>query len=229
MNDTFVMLLPIIVGATIGYLTNWVAIKLLFWPKKAIGPIHGAIPKNKERIAGDIAKVAVNNLFTTEQLIELVGENFSEDRLKEMISESSTELISYANLPENKEKLVGFITNLLSKDGQPNPLVTMFLQGAVSSINLEEATKPYHDNMTNTISDKLYPIMLKRLPGMVEKAIPADILENKIRETVKEMDEDEVEKLINDITARELHLIKWSGAVLGALIGIAQILIFMIK
>jgi uncharacterized membrane protein YheB (UPF0754 family) len=37
---------PVIFGGCIGYLTNWIAIKMLFRPKKPILFLHGVIPKN---------------------------------------------------------------------------------------------------------------------------------------------------------------------------------------
>ena len=225
----FQYFLPIIVGALIGYLTNWVAIKLLFWPKKPIGPIHGAIPKNKERLARDIGRVTVNHLLTTEQLAELVRENFSKETLYDMVGESSDELVSYLNQAENKGKIVEFVTTLLSKDGTPNPMVTMFLQGAVNSMNLEKAYLPYKEGITATISEKLYPVMEKKLPDMIKKSIPENLIEDKISQTVRNMDEDRIEKIVKDVTQRELILIKWSGAVLGAIIGMVQLMLILAR
>jgi uncharacterized membrane protein YheB (UPF0754 family) len=158
-----------------------------------------------------------------------VKENFSEESLKGMVSESSVELVAFMNQPENKDKLVEFITSLLSKDGPPNPMISMFLQGTVSSINLEESFKPYQEGITNTVSKKLYPVMSRKMPEIVKKAIPENLIEDKIRETVKNMDESKIEKIIKDITRKELILIKWSGAVLGGLIGVVQILLSMMK
>ncbi|MBI2451985.1 DUF445 family protein [Candidatus Pacearchaeota archaeon] len=49
------IILPL-TGAIIGYVTNWVAIKMLFWPRKKIFGIQGLVPKRKEEIAARIGK-----------------------------------------------------------------------------------------------------------------------------------------------------------------------------
>ena len=61
------IILPIAIGALIGYCTNYIAIKMLFHPRKEmrIGSWRlpftpGVIPKNKERIASEVG-AAVND------------------------------------------------------------------------------------------------------------------------------------------------------------------------
>ena len=56
--DIVIMLLPVLVGAVIGYFTNYIAIKMLFRPRKAIKigswtlPFTpGVIPRNQARVA----------------------------------------------------------------------------------------------------------------------------------------------------------------------------------
>ncbi|HOJ45798.1 MAG TPA: DUF445 family protein, partial [Bacillota bacterium] len=74
-----------IVGAVIGYLTNWIAIKMLFRPLKKIyiGPIAlpftpGLIPKERQRIARSIADAVGQNLLSPDLL---ASEAVSEDKL----------------------------------------------------------------------------------------------------------------------------------------------------
>ena len=60
-----------VIGAAIGYLTNFIAVKMLFHPKKEIrlfGHIlpftPGAIPKGKPRLAKSVGNAVGNNLIT---------------------------------------------------------------------------------------------------------------------------------------------------------------------
>ena len=53
MNTDFIIL-PL-TGFIIGYFTNWLAIKLLFWPRKKILGIQGIVPKRKEQIAESLS------------------------------------------------------------------------------------------------------------------------------------------------------------------------------
>lgn len=55
------IILPI-TGLIIGWLTNWIAIKLLFIPKKPIFGIQGLVPKRKEKIASKIAEASLSFL-----------------------------------------------------------------------------------------------------------------------------------------------------------------------
>lgn len=48
------LMLPL-TGFVIGYFTNWLAIKLLFWPKQKVFGLQGLIPKRKEQIAESLS------------------------------------------------------------------------------------------------------------------------------------------------------------------------------
>lgn len=62
-----------VIGAIIGYCTNWIAVKMLFRPRKPlfIGKFHvpltpGVIPKGKERLANAVGSVLNEQLLTRE-------------------------------------------------------------------------------------------------------------------------------------------------------------------
>lgn len=64
-----------LIGAGIGYVTNWIAVKMMFRPLNTwhIGKLKipftpGIIPKNKERIAESIGNTISENLLTEETL-----------------------------------------------------------------------------------------------------------------------------------------------------------------
>ena len=70
------ILVPIVLGAAIGYFTNDLAIRMLFRPRKAvfIGKWQlpftpGIIPKNQSRIAGAVAGAVSGRLFTADDLV----------------------------------------------------------------------------------------------------------------------------------------------------------------
>ena len=66
---------PPLVGAVIGYFTNMIAVKMLFFPheeKRIFGwrvPFTpGAIPKGKARLAKSAGRIVQNELFTREDI-----------------------------------------------------------------------------------------------------------------------------------------------------------------
>ena len=70
---------PVLVGAVIGYFTNFIAIKMLFRPHKEyrIGKFRipftpGIIPKNRGRLAKAIGTAVGETLFTTNDLVDTV-------------------------------------------------------------------------------------------------------------------------------------------------------------
>lgn len=68
-------ILPPLIGAVIGYFTNLIAVKMLFYPRKPVFvfgrqlPLTpGAIPKGKARLAKSAGKIVQNELFTREDI-----------------------------------------------------------------------------------------------------------------------------------------------------------------
>ena len=81
-------LLHPLVGAIIGYITNWIAVKMLFRPRKAyyIGKLKlpftpGIIPRNQSRLARGISNTISNSLLNEETL----KENLLSDSIKDQI------------------------------------------------------------------------------------------------------------------------------------------------
>lgn len=79
----FKFLLAILLGAIIGYITNDVAIWMLFHPHEKKWILHGVIPKNQSRLAEAIGDMVAQNLLDTETLKAslLTDETFGKIRL----------------------------------------------------------------------------------------------------------------------------------------------------
>src|SRR4030042_41258 len=69
-------------GSFVGYITNWIAITLLFKPKKKILGIQGLLQKRKSIIANKAAELIRQYLLNTGELKKLVDK----DKIKEIIS-----------------------------------------------------------------------------------------------------------------------------------------------
>ncbi len=75
MIEIKIILIPLI-GAITGLVTNWIAIKMLFHPRKKIFGIQGVIPKRKKDIAdriGNISPVILPKSFDRIKDIRFVG------------------------------------------------------------------------------------------------------------------------------------------------------------
>ena len=68
-------MLPVF-GAIAGYVTNWIALKLIFWPVKPIQvlgmSLQGVFIKRQEHVAKEYAKIISEKILTTERMIDYI-------------------------------------------------------------------------------------------------------------------------------------------------------------
>ncbi|MBR6951350.1 MAG: DUF445 family protein [Oscillospiraceae bacterium] len=83
-----------IIGAVIGYLTNFIAVKMLFYPRKEIRlfglrlPLTpGAIPRGRTRLAAAIGAVVENNLLTREDMETRLLSEETEQKIADTVME----------------------------------------------------------------------------------------------------------------------------------------------
>ena len=96
--DYSIILRPLI-GAGIGYVTNWIAVKMLFRP---LNPVKigkwklpftpGIIPRNKNRIAKSIGITVSDKLLSENVISKSLLSKDKENRIKEEIKEKINEL-----------------------------------------------------------------------------------------------------------------------------------------
>ncbi len=75
MIEIKIILIPFI-GAIIGLITNWIAIKMLFRPRKRIFGIQGILPKRKKQIAeriGEVSPIILPKSFDKIKEIRYIG------------------------------------------------------------------------------------------------------------------------------------------------------------
>ena len=89
------IIIPILVGALIGYCTNYIAIKMLFRPRKPVFVFGkklpftpGVIPKNQPRIASAVGKAVGQNLFTNDDIVAAITGSDLKEHLFEKIKET---------------------------------------------------------------------------------------------------------------------------------------------
>lgn len=87
-TELFIKLLLIVgIGAGIGWVTNYVAIKMLFRPYKEINlglfKIQGLLPKRKHEIGESIAEVIQTELVSLQEILKsLDGEKLEKEMLQ---------------------------------------------------------------------------------------------------------------------------------------------------
>lgn len=193
MNNFITILILTIVGGLIGWITNILAIKLLFRPIKPVKipilniEILGLIPKRKNEIAANIGEVISNELLSIDDILDQAlsssnGENFNSyiiDKIKNIIN----------------EKL-----NII-----PMPFRMM--------------ASPYIDDILNKeVPNAVDEISVDLLDKAKENVNIQEIVEEKINQ----LDLEKLEDIIISVAKKELKHIEILGLVLGAIIGALQ-------
>ena len=116
-----------VIGAVIGYCTKYLAVKMMFYPKKEIRigghklPFTpGAIPKGKPRLARAIGQIVGSTLLTREdiekQLLSEDMERQAVDQIMELLeTDLETDLVRIAGTEERAERVKKRLTGLLSE------------------------------------------------------------------------------------------------------------------
>lgn len=104
-----------VVGAIIGYITNWLAIKMLFRPhtEKRIFGIKipftpGLIPKEQARLAKSTGEAIGNHLLTQDTMFEALRNNGLDEKFKRWVEEKAIEIMnSNITIMEQGIKMLG--------------------------------------------------------------------------------------------------------------------------
>ena len=195
------LLIMIFISATIGWITNWVAIKMLFRPHKEINfglfKIQGLIPKRKAEIGTGIASIIQNELISVKDVISNIDREEFSKRLNSLIDDVLDK-------------------NLKKKVKEKFPLLQMFFTDKVAK------------DVGNTIKDivmenqeKIFEIF----SNYAEENIDFEVI---ISDKISNFSLDKLEEIITFLAKKELKHIEVIGAILGMLIGAVQYLITLI-
>ena len=197
MNYWLLIIIPII-SAFIGWVTNWVAIKMLFHPrepKKIIGiTFHGIFPKRQQQFA--------------EKLGKLVSAEFlSFDDIEGKITN-----------PENLKKIMPMIENhiddfLRNRLGTEMPMISMFIGDKTISLLKESFMKEI---------EILFPEVMKQYATNLKDELD---LEQIVIKKVSGFSSDKLEEVLLQIMSKEFRFVEIIGAVIGFIIGLVQVII----
>lgn len=192
------IILPPILGAIIGYFTNWLAIKMLFLPRKAkyIGKVKlpltpGLIPKERKRLSSKIAKVCEENILSAETIKENIFTESNKEKVYLLIESGFNSFIQKDYTLEqflaflNKEsfiedflqKITFYIEDYIKKEENQT-----FVINAITKKSIEFLTNS--DNFGN-LKDNLKQIILKIT---LDEDFKQKILQKKLNELLNEKD-----------------------------------------
>lgn len=187
--------LPLIT-ALIGWVTNYIAIKMLFHPrnprKLMFFTLQGILPRRQADIAVQLGRIVGTELLSSEDLIEQLTNERSRAVYNEFIDKQSEKFIR-----DRLHKVVP-ISGLLLRSTALAKLKAAFADELIEQLPslVENLTRP--------------------------KAGALDI-QQLVEDRVRAFSTDRLEKILYDILANEFRFIEILGAVLGFIIGALQL------
>lgn len=191
------LLIPFI-AAFIGWFTNWIAIKMLFHPRKPKKilwfTIQGIFPKRQQQFAEKLGKLVSEELL-------------SFDDIEQKITN-----------PENLKKIMphieGHIDDFLRvKLARQMPVISMF----IGDKTINELKTVFTSEL-----ETLFPVIMKNYMGQLQQDLD---LEQIVIEKVAGFSSDKLEMVLKAIMAKEFRFVEILGGVLGFIIGVLQIFI----
>ena len=188
-----------LVAALIGWITNYIAVKMIFHPRapyRFLGmTIQGVIPKRQKELAISLGETIEEKLISHRDVQEVLQSDEVHSKILELIEEQVE---------------IFFKTKLTS-----NPLIGMFLQGEfvaqIKRMLIEQLTASlpqFIEGMMQTVEDRL------------------DFKEI-VRKKVEAFDLMTLEGIVYKIADRELKTIEYLGGILGFFVGLVQVAIMI--
>jgi uncharacterized membrane protein YheB (UPF0754 family) len=192
--------LPIIAAIT-GWVTNYLAIKMLFHPKKKIKifflTIQGIFPKRQDVLAERLGRIVSSELF-------------SFNDIKERFTSTSTAVEINRVLDEKLEDFLDVKLKTMM------PMVAMFLNNDAKA----RIKDTLHLEFQNILPD-----ILNKYSEKLERDID---IEKIVSQKVAAFSSDKLEQILFSIMKKEFKLIEILGGVLGFFIGLIQLLLLQL-
>lgn len=189
------------IAAGIGWFTNYIAIKMLFWPRKKIvfGPfsLQGIFPKRQEEVAERIGKLVSDELLSVHDIKDRINRPEALFMINQKVEAKIDEYLT-STFPANY------------------PLISVFVGKKVKD-------KLKNDFLQEV--DDLAPEIVEQYIINMEGQLN---IEKIIKDRISVLSPAKLEELINQILEKEFRFIEFIGAVLGFVIGLLQVGLVMI-
>ena len=177
-------ILPPLIGAVIGYFTNLIAVKMLFFPReeKFIFGFHvpftpGAIPKGKARLAKAAGAIVENDLFTRE---DISSRMLTEEVEKPLIDRAMS--ILGEDIRNTAAIMVGSSEKYDALEHSFSELLSYKIREAIKSMDLQNVIKSEGSRMLGkqvsestllslVVSDKMINRIMRSVADKMEEFI----------------------------------------------------------
>ena len=188
----------LLISTFIGYITNVVAVKMLFWPRQPINlgfyTVQGILPKRQAQIAVSLGELVEKELLSLDDVLDKI------------------------NTPEIQQKLIDKVSVMVKV--RLTELLPRIIPGRLIQIIVDTLDKILIQESAQII-EQMFKFGGEYLTSEIHIS---KIVEDK----VNAFDLQQLEDMIKGISAPELTFIEVLGGVMGFIIGLVQVLIILI-
>ena len=185
-----------LLGGVIGWVTNWLAVKMIFRPikpRRFLGiRVQGLIGRRQKDLAKSVGEVVGDHLVQHEDIVR----GFRNVDLEVMLGD----VLERGMAPKIEE-----LRNL--------PLIGGFLT--------PDRIKDLRSGIVKQVM-KQQDVIFEKLEQAVEQGLDVQEL---VEKKVASFQVEKLERIVLKVASRELRAIEWLGGVLGVLIGLLQVLL----
>lgn len=196
-----ILTLPII-AALIGWITNYIAIKMLFHPREKVKmlffELQGIFPKRQKNLAEKLGKIVADELFSVEEVKRSLQDPKGIEEVNQVIDEKIEIFL--------EDKLVDSL-----------PMLYLFMSDELkakikSTLQLE--------------IQLMMPEMIDHFANKIEREVD---IEKTVYEKVVGFSSDKLESILYSIMSKEFRFIEVLGGVLGFIIGLIQVALLQLQ
>lgn len=186
------------IAALVGWFTNFIAVKMLFYPKEPVNvlglKLQGIFPKNQQQVAEKLGKMVAEELLSSEDL-------------KEKLSHPEN-ILSVTEVVEAK---IDYFLN-----------VTFPKQYPITSTLVSEKRKgKIKDDLMAEVNETI-PAAVEGYVANIEERFNVEQI---VKEKVSNLAPERLENLLMTLLKKEFKFIEYIGAIIGFIIGWIQVLI----
>lgn len=193
----WLLIIPVI-SAFIGWVTNWIAIKMLFHPrepKRILGiTFHGIFPKRQQQFAEKLGKLVSAEFLSFNDIEQKISDPGNLKKIMPMI----------------EQHVDDFLRTRLSDE---MPVISMF----IGDKTIEKLKTAFMKEI-----ELLFPPVMKQYAANLKTELD---LEQIVIKKVSGFSSDKLEEILYQIMSKEFRFVEIIGAVIGFIIGAVQVLI----
>lgn len=185
-----------VISALIGWFTNYLAVKMLFHPRKKVNllffSIQGIFPKRQAVLAERLGNIVARELFSFKDIKDRFNSSASIQEINKVLD----------------EKLEDFMENKLKA---AMPMLSMFMNADLKS----KIKNTLHEEFQNILPD-----IINNYTAKLEEEID---IESIVSSKVAAFSSDKLESILFSIMSKEFKFIELLGGILGFFIGMVQL------